>query len=98
MAMGPALLPNNSLIQPLTHTVVADGEQRLRRHTLADVAHAGVQVADMPEKGAKVTVYNSGSVNMMKHVPLEGLPLDKVLPDVLLHLLLCFAAISVRGN
>ena len=52
MAMGPALLSNNSLIQPLTHTVVAYGEQRLRGHTLADVAHAGVQVADMPEKGA----------------------------------------------
>ena len=42
MAMGPALLSNNSLIQPLTHAVLADGEQRLRGHTLADVAHAGV--------------------------------------------------------
>ena len=52
----------------------------------------------MPEKGARVSVYNSGSVNMKKHVPLEGLPLDKVLPDVLLHLLLRFAAISVGGN
>ena len=31
----------------LTHTVVADGKQWLRRHTLADVAHARVQVADM---------------------------------------------------
>ena len=33
----------------LTNTVVADGEQWLRRHTLADVAHARVQVANMPE-------------------------------------------------
>ena len=50
MAMGPALLSNNSLIQPLTHAVVADGEQRLRGHALADVAHARVQVADVPVK------------------------------------------------
>ena len=35
---------------------------------------------------------------MKKHVPLEGLPLDKVLPDVLLHLLLRFATVSVGGN
>ena len=63
MAMGPALLSNNSLIQPLTHAVVANGEQRLRGHTLADVAHAGVQVADMPEKGARMSVYDSESVN-----------------------------------